>query len=477
MNFTKFEEEQLSPDILRHLTQLVADMGQDRDDLLVHVSKLEHNQQSLLSELHLLKKQNATLVHQNNLHHLASTMNSGQDDYCTLSGALEERHHKSPPPASTKVPCTPMKNEQEILQPFSFEHDIPGVECRLENAKSSLPNPDLVKNSKKMQPDQVKKRVLSIPVHGDDNEQFDPQEAEALFQAYRMNQGLSCPNLPNPDLIKNSKKIQTGQVKNNKKMQPDLVKNSKKMQPDQVKNSKEMQPDLVKNSKMMQPDATSDYISRVGALVDSLAMQYSPSRYNTSNPTNVSQLRHSVTDPECLFNSIPREMFAIWLFMEELSPEDELQYDLYLQKNARPPPIHSPTLQQPCVDWTSLHPSQYRNLPTPEKFSVQGCSQKPSFYTETEEDIYSSYLRKVLSWEKKRHPFDALFGFQTNLGVVAVPDQPLFGYRCCPVSGIWMIDATPLSRRCPASSATSSRRSRGSRGGGRREETATSVYT
>ena len=173
-----------------------------------------------------------------------------------------------------------------------------------------------------------------------------------------MNQGLSCPNLPNPDLVKNSKKIQPGQVKkmqpdlvkNSKKMQPDLVKNSKNMQPGQVKNSMEMQPDLVKNSKKMQPDATSDYISRVGALVDSLAMQYSPSRYNTNNPTNVSQLRHSVTDPECLFNSIPREMFAIWLFMEELSPEDELQYDLYLQKNAQPPSIQSPNLQQPCVD-------------------------------------------------------------------------------------------------------------------------------
>ena len=36
-------------------------------------------------------------------------------------------------------------------------------------------------------------RILSIPVHVDENEQFDPQEAEAFFQAYRMNQGLSCP--------------------------------------------------------------------------------------------------------------------------------------------------------------------------------------------------------------------------------------------------------------------------------------------
>jgi hypothetical protein len=96
---------------------------------------------------------------------------------------------------------------------------------------------------------------------------------------------------------------------------------------------------------------------------------------------------------------------------------------------------------------------------------VQGCSQTPSFYTETEEDIYSSYNRKMLSWEKKRHPFNAF-----------VPDQPLFGYRCCPESRIWMINATP-NRRCPASTATSSRRTRGSRGGGRREETATSVYT
>jgi hypothetical protein len=320
--------------------------------------------------LHLLKKQNATLVHHNNLRHLASTMHAGNEEYCTLSGAPEETPHKSPPPASTKVPDTHMKDDQEILQLLNFEDDIPGVECRQENAKSYLPKPDLAKNSKKRQ-----------------------------------------------------------------------------------------------------PDATSDYISRVGALVDSLAMQYSPSRYNTNNPTNVSQPRHSITDPECLFISIPREMFAIWLFIEKLTLEEELQYNLQLQKDGRPPPIHSPTLQQPCVDWTSLNPSQHRNLPTPEKFSVQGCSQEPSFYTKTEQDYMSSYNRKVLSWEKQRHPFGSLFGFGTNMGVVAVPSQSLYGYSCCPDSGIWMIDATPTS------SATSSRRTRVSRGRGGREEAATSVYT
>ena len=35
-------------------------------------------------------------------------------------------------------------------------------------------------------------RMLSIPVHVDENEQFDPEEAEAFFQAYKLNQGLSC---------------------------------------------------------------------------------------------------------------------------------------------------------------------------------------------------------------------------------------------------------------------------------------------
>ena len=35
-------------------------------------------------------------------------------------------------------------------------------------------------------------RILSIPVHVDDNDQFDPEEAEAFFQAYKLNQGLTC---------------------------------------------------------------------------------------------------------------------------------------------------------------------------------------------------------------------------------------------------------------------------------------------
>ena len=34
--------------------------------------------------------------------------------------------------------------------------------------------------------------LLSLLVHVDENEQFDPEEAEAFFEAYRLNQGLAC---------------------------------------------------------------------------------------------------------------------------------------------------------------------------------------------------------------------------------------------------------------------------------------------
>ena len=345
-----FEEEQPNPDVLCHLTQLVADIGQDRDDLLVYVSKLEQNQQTMLSKLHLLQKQNAALVHQNNLRHLASTMHAGNEEYCTLSGAPEETLHKSPLTASMKVPDSSIKDPEEI---------------------------------KTSEPAFMMPSSAELPRRLDDTNQ----------------------------------------------------------------------------------------ISRMLDSVDRIARVYSPPhRYHKPNHVNLSKSRYDVT-PDKLFNF---EFAALWMYASDATAEEEAAYDLHLQKEARPPPVHSPTLQQPCVDWTSLNPSQYRNLPTPEEFSVRGCSQDPTFYTDTELDVYSSYNKRVLSWEKKRHPFGALFGFQTNLGVVAVPHQPLFGYRCCPVSGTWMIDATP---RCPPSSATSSRRSGGSRGGGRREETATSVYT
>jgi hypothetical protein len=76
------------PSFVNDLNQVLSDIGQDRQDLLSYISKLEESQQLLLSELRLMKKQNSTLVYQDNLRHLAICMEArpavpvrgGQDD-------------------------------------------------------------------------------------------------------------------------------------------------------------------------------------------------------------------------------------------------------------------------------------------------------------------------------------------------------------------------------------------------------------
>ena len=135
-------------------------------------------------------------------------------------------------------------------------------------------------------------------------------------------------------------------------------------------------------------------------------------------------------------------MFALWLHQEDLTPEEEVQYDKYLQKKLRPPPIHSPTLKKPWVNWTKLNPFQHRNLPQPSPFPIQGCSPDPEFYLKTV-TLNDLFYTKTLKWgrDDDKCPFGYLHGFSTNMGTVAVPDQVLHGYRCEPRSGTWQIDA------------------------------------
>ena len=125
----------------------------------------------------------------------------------------------------------------------------------------------------------------------------------------------------------------------------------------------------------------------------------------------------------------------------DATAEEEAEYDRHLEKELRPPPIYSPRLKKPVVNWNRLNPNQFRNLPKAEGFPVQGCSQDQNFYVETE--TLGSYpdVRTFLKWERTRFPFGIRFGFSTNMGIVAVPDVPIHGYRCYEGSGNWSIDA------------------------------------
>ena len=185
-------------------------------------------------------------------------------------------------------------------------------------------------------------------------------------------------------------------------------------------------------------------VSRMLGTVDRLARHYSPpDRYHDPNVSNMSPPR-LVTDPEKLPNSVPQEMFAIWLHahQEDLTPEEVEGFAKYLHLQIRPPPIHSPHLKKPFVNWTKVNPFQYKNLPQPSPFPIQGCSPDPEFYGKTE-ILNDRYYTKVVKWgrDDNKCPFGIFFGFSTNMGIVPVPAQVIHGYRCNPTYGIWQLDA------------------------------------
>jgi len=184
------------------------------------------------------------------------------------------------------------------------------------------------------------------------------------------------------------------------------------------------------------------YISQLSKVVDRLAQKYGGGdRYeNISTIIDCSQPRFTC-DPSHLPKAVPKEMLAMWLYQVEPSKEEEEKYDQYLCGQLRPPPVHSPCLPRPYVNWNKLNPFQHKNLPAPQSFPVLGCSPNPSFYATTMPDPEKYMGVQVPIWGRVPNPFGSLYGFNTNMGVVAVPNQPIHGYRCSASSGIWMIDA------------------------------------
>ena len=83
---------------------------------------------------------------------------------------------------------------------------------------------------------------------------------------------------------------------------------------------------------------------------------------------------------------------------------------------------------------------------------------EPKFY-----DI-SNFKERPTFWSSN-YPFGAEAGYDTNVGVVKVPDQPIFGYIW--TEGSFKIHAAPPSSRatCTSSGAPGSKLRRGRAGG------------
>ena len=109
--------------------------------------------------------------------------------------------------------------------------------------------------------------------------------------------------------------------------------------------------------------------------------------------------------------------------------------------------IYSAQVAIPRVDFQQVKPHLHRKLPKPELLPIQACSQDPALYHKctgsiqcgkdydgsrhpayaTPSSVYAEHDSSS-KFTESSHPFGALPGFVTSLGVVAVPDEPIGGY-------------------------------------------------
>ena len=94
--------------------------------------------------------------------------------------------------------------------------------------------------------------------------------------------------------------------------------------------------------------------------------------------------------------------------------------------------IRSPTLPRISVDFDRVNPFALAKLPKPDRIPLQGCSQDPTTYTRCSKHSSVSCAGGKkdcdTAFEKSKFVFGFGTGFVTNLGVIAPPTDPIFGY-------------------------------------------------
>ena len=104
--------------------------------------------------------------------------------------------------------------------------------------------------------------------------------------------------------------------------------------------------------------------------------------------------------------------------------------------------IHSAKVAVPAINFAKVKPHLHKNLPKPAQIPVQSCSPLPDFYRRCTicADAHSKAVPLEGEWAESHglkrcappfeqlSPFGSLPGFETNLGVVAVPADPIGGY-------------------------------------------------
>ena len=86
---------------------------------------------------------------------------------------------------------------------------------------------------------------------------------------------------------------------------------------------------------------------------------------------------------------------------------------------------------QYTIDLTKVNEYFLRNIPKPTYYPVHGVSDDPKFYTENvvldTVDYYGNKLR-LPPKHRQQLPFGGIYGYKTDVGIVPVPNQAIFGH-------------------------------------------------
>ena len=91
----------------------------------------------------------------------------------------------------------------------------------------------------------------------------------------------------------------------------------------------------------------------------------------------------------------------------------------------------TPEIVYKSIDFSKVNVRNMANVPKPTSYPVHGVSNDPDFYSKIVKLDYIDYWgnqRTLESSFKKKAPFGSLYGYQTNEGIVPVPDVPVHGH-------------------------------------------------
>ena len=124
------------------------------------------------------------------------------------------------------------------------------------------------------------------------------------------------------------------------------------------------------------------------------------------------RLRSALVDPD---------LFPLWsnchlLFLEVLEVDEDIDVENF-----------SPEIKYHTIDLSNVNSRFIENIPKPSYIPIQGVSQDPDLYHKEypRNDYY--HVQRYFKFNEP-HPFGSAYGYETDIGIVPPPTDPVHGY-------------------------------------------------